>query len=304
MPIHHGSEFAPIVHLNPAHPCWPSLWQEIDDPPVSVDAQGQVDCLLQPMVAIVGTRKATARGLAFAESLSMVLAQQGWCLVSGLALGIDAAVHRGALLAGGPTVAVMGTGLGRIYPASHGKLRREIEANGCCLSEYDSETGPRKYHFPQRNRLIAGMVRGVVVVEAPKESGALITAQMALDYNREVFAVPGPVDQSTSRGCHHLLRQGAHLLETAGDLLRVLGPADDNPGRPTRFLEGKEEPAPNSTARWILDRLDFDGVNRDQLQKRFAGSQESWGEGLLALELAGLIRRLPGGLLARRMWKV
>ncbi len=294
---------APLARLNSEHPFWPSLWGEIKDPPAEVNVQGQVDALVKPAVAIVGTRRATLRGLAFARTLGFVLATRHWCVVSGLALGVDAAAHRGALEGGGPTVAVMGTGLNRIYPAIHSRLRKEIEANGCCLTEYQDDAGPRQYHFPQRNRLIAGLVQAVIVVEAPLRSGALLTAQLALDYNREVFAVPGPVDQETSRGCHHLLRQGAHLLETADDLLQVLGSPAPGLIAKKGLKQAGVEPAPNSVAGWILDRLDFDGIGRDKLRSRFNGTEEMWGEGILALELAGLIVRLPGGLLARTIWR-
>lgn len=296
---------APVCALTPQHPHWPSLWNEIKDPPPTVHAQGQTGPLCQPAVALVGTRRSTLRGQAFARRLAAGLAVRGWCVVSGLALGIDAAAHRGALDVGCPTVAVMGTGLGRIYPAIHADLRREIEQKGCVLSEFDTKVGPRKYNFPRRNRLIAGMVRAVVVVEAPVRSGALITAQMALDYDRDVFAVPGPVDLESSRGCHHLLREGAYLVEDVKDVERVLGAPENgvsigpNPGS----VWGGGRPVPGSTARWILDRLDFDGVDRDRLRGRFQGTEEMWGEGLLALELSGLIRRLPGGKLARTIWR-
>lgn len=295
---------APITHLKPADPFWPQLWNEIKDPPPGVNVQGQVHSLSVPAVAIVGTRKASQRGLAFARALGFVLASRHWCVVSGMALGVDGAAHRGALEGGGPTVAVMGTGLGRVYPAVHSGLRRDIQANGCCLSEYDSHVGPRKYHFPQRNRLIAGMVQAVVVVEAPMRSGALVTAQLALDYDREVFAVPGPVEFENSRGCHHLLRQGAHLLETADDLLQVLGSPSEEPTNQLKQTQGDSGPAPGSAARWILDRLDFDGISRDQLRRRFQGTEDMWGEGILALELADLICRLPGGRLARTRWRI
>ncbi len=295
---------APIARLQAHDPHWPALWAEIKDPPQFIHAQGSCEHLKLPSVAIVGTRRASQRGLAFARALGFVLASRHWCVVSGMALGVDAAAHRGALEGGGPTVAVMGTGLGRIYPAAHASLRREIESNGCCISEYEADVGPRKYHFPQRNRLIAGMVQAVIVVEAPLRSGALVTAQLALDYNREVFAVPGPVDQETSRGCHHLLKQGAHLLETADDLLAVLGtPTTKNPDQMELPLEGTS-PAHGSAARWILDRLDFEGVSRDVLHQRFQGTEEMWGEGLLALELAGLMGRLPGGQLVRTRWRI
>jgi len=300
----HDLSSAPITSIKSDHSHWPPLWHEIKDFPSEIHVQGHFEGLKKPSVAIVGTRRASLRGLAFARALGFVLASRHWCVVSGMALGVDAAAHRGAIEAGGPTVAVMGTGLERVYPTVHSGLRREIEANGCVITEYDADTGPRKYHFPQRNRLIAGMVKAVVVVEAPIRSGALVTAQLALDYNREVFAVPGPVDQENSRGCHHLLRQGAHLLETADDLLQVLGSPDSESGAEMDLPPAVMGPAPDSAARWILDRLDFDGIGRDILRRRFKGTEEMWGEGLLALELAGLIRRLPGGLLARTMWRI
>jgi len=293
---------APVCVLTPEHPHWPPLWKQIKDPPEAVNVQGQGGCLGLPALAIVGTRRATLRGTAFARSLAAALAVRGWCVVSGLALGIDAAAHRGALEAGGATVAVMGTGLGRIYPAVHADLRRQIEGRGCVLTEFSADVGPRRYNFPRRNRLIAGMVRGVVVVEAPARSGALLTAQMALDYDREVFAVPGPVDQETSRGSHHLLREGAHLVENAEDVVQVLG--CPGPEDSLQIPSGVCGPTPGSAARWILDRLDFDGVPRDRLRSRFQGNEEMWCEGLLALEMAGLIRRLPGGKLARTIWRI
>lgn len=295
---------APVTHLQKGHPSWPLLWNEIKDPPASVHVQGVCETLNMPAVAIVGTRRASLRGLAFAQALGFVLASRDWCVVSGMALGVDAAAHRGALEGGGPTIAVMGTGLNRVYPAIHSSLRSEIESNGCCLTEYDADVEPRKYHFPQRNRLIAGLVQAVIVVEAPARSGALVTAQLALDYNREVFAVPGPIDHENSRGCHHLLRQGAHLLETADDLLQVLGTPEPDTKTLSTLPPAVVGPAPGSAARWILDRLDFDGIGRDKLRSRFDGTEEMWGEGMLALELAGLIKRLPGGLLARTMWRI
>ena len=304
MPKSRNLQPAPITHLNTNHNLWPPLWREIKDSPNAVSVQGQADALLKPAVAIVGTRRASLRGLAFARALGFVLASRHWCVVSGMALGIDAAAHRGALEGGGPTVAVMGTGLSRIYPAVHSGLRKEIERKGCVVTEYEPDVGPRKYHFPQRNRLIASLVQAVVVVEAPMRSGALGTAQLALDYNREVFAVPGPVDQDTSRGCHHLLRQGAHLLETADDILQVLGSPPSAGENSVNLPPTVVGPAPDSAACWILDRLDFEGVGRDKLRSRFNGTEEMWGEGMLALELAGLIRRLPGGLLARTMWRI
>ena len=238
-----------------------------------------------------------------ARALAQALSVRGWTIVSGLARGIDAEAHHGALEMGGTSVAVMATGLDQTYPTDHRGLRGQLEINGCCLTEFPPGTSPRKFHFPRRNRLIAGLVQAVGVVEAPLRSGALVTAYLGLDYNREVFAVPGPVDLETSRGCHLLLKEGAHLLETAEDLHAVLTPPT-GPAIPTSNSLGTIAPPPEegSAARWIFDRLDFEGVTREQLRCLWAGSEDAWAEGMLALELAGLIRRLPGGALARRIW--
>jgi len=251
---------------------------------------------------MVGTRRATPRGLALARGFAADLAARGWLVVSGLALGIDAAAHRGALEVGGRTCAVMATGAGLTYPGSHRSLRRMIDAAGCSITEFDPDTPPYKNNFRQRNRLIASLVAAVIIVEAPHKSGALITANRALDYDREVFAVPGPVDLETSRGCHRLLREGAHLMESVADVERVLG-------RPERPVEAggalspdQPDPVAGSAARWILDRLDLEGIRRDDLHGRWPGTEAGWLEGLTALELAGLVRRLPGGRLARRIW--
>jgi DNA processing protein len=293
-------------HLHPDHPQWPRLWRQINDPPPDIHVRGQVDILNAPSIAMVGTRRATNRGLAVARALAAGLAAQGWVVVSGLALGIDGEAHRGALSVQGRSIGVMATGSDRIYPSAHRNLRGRLEENGCTLTEFPLGTPPLKYHFPRRNRLIAGLAQAVIVVEAPVKSGAMLTAMLAVDYNREVFAVPGPVDLDTSRGCHHLLREGAHLLENVSDVEKVLGRPEIRPcldGQPKVGNTGElPEPVPGSAARWIMDRLDLEGVSRDRLRERWPATEASWQEGLLALELAGLIRRLPGGRLARRIW--
>jgi DNA processing protein len=289
--------------MRPDDPRWPRLWNQITDPPRAVQTAGDAALLAAPAVAIVGTRQATVRGLAFARALGSALAVRGWTIVSGLALGIDGAAHQGALDVGGPTVAVMATGLDRTYPRAHAGLRRRIEETGCVVTEFPVGIGPRKYHFPRRNRLIAGLVQAVVVVEAPLRSGALVTAYLALDYNREVFAVPGPVDLESSRGCHHLLREGATLLETAADLVAVLDPPAEKSRTQADGAEGPPRPPrQGSAARWIFDQLDFDGRPVEELRCRWAGDEAGWSEGMIALEMAGLIRRLPGGTLARSIW--
>lgn len=294
-----------VLTARDAH--WPELWLHLPDPPETVAYIGDPSVLNRPCIALVGTRKCSPRGEAVAGRLARELAASGWVVVSGLATGIDGAAHRGALTVGGRSVGVMATGIDRIYPRVHRRLRDELAASGCVLTEYPAGTPPLKHHFPRRNRLIAGLSRAVVVVEAPARSGALLTAMLGLDYDREIFAVPGPVDLESSRGCHHLLREGAHLLESVEDVVRVLGrPATDSgaqAGAESRAPLGPESsPAPGSGARWIMDRLDLEGVRRDDLRFRWPGSEEAWQEGLLALELAGLIRRLPGGRLARRIW--
>lgn len=273
------------------------------DPPEILHIQGDKAWLNRPALAIVGTRRASNRGLAVAEGLARALSLRGWVIVSGLARGVDAAAHRGALSAGGGTVAVMATGPDLIYPRSHSGLHRDVVAQGCSITEHLPGTPPLKHHFPHRNRLIAALARAVIVVEAPLRSGAMHTARVALDYDREVFAVPGPIDLDNSRGCHRLLRDGAHLIESSDDVARILGDPEPQTGsRAGDLFKGALEPAPQSSARWIMDRLDLEGVKRDELRLRWPGNEETWIEGLTALELAGLIRRLPGGRIARRIW--
>ncbi len=292
----------PVAVLQRRGPGWPALLEELHDPPDYLHVVGRAEVLCGPCLAIVGTRRATARGLAVARTLGAHLAARGWTVVSGLALGIDGAAHQGALDAGGPTAAVMATGPDTTYPAAHRGLRRSIETVGCSLTECDPGTPPRRFAFPRRNRLIVGLCQGVIVIEAPRKSGALVTAQMAVDNNREVFAVPGPVDLETSAGCHQLLREGAHLLETAADVDRVLGlPNAATPDDAAVY--GPERPACTSAARWIFDRVDLEGTSRDDLRYRWPGTEAAWNEGMLALELAGLIRRLPAGRLARTIWR-
>jgi len=267
---------------------------------------GQAEPLGRRAIALVGTRRATRRGLTIAEELAAALARAGWVIVSGMARGIDAAAHQGALRAGGCTVAILGTGIDRTYPAEHRRLRRRIEQQGCALAEQPPGSLPLKHHFPQRNRLIAGLAEGVIVVDAPERSGALLTAYLALDYGREVFAVPGPVDVPQSRGCHHLLKEGAALVEEVADVHRVLAPpqpAGDETAAREGGTGGPPLPAPGSAARWIFDRLDLEGTAREELDRRWTGTGAALAEGLVALEMAGLIRRLPGRKLARKIWR-
>lgn len=287
--------------LEPGDPFWPAGWREVDPAPPRVRGTGDPSALAAPAIAVVGTRRASNRGLAVARRLAGDLARAGWTVASGLAIGIDAAAHAGALAAGGRTVAVMATGVDRTYPARHAALRGRIEAAGCAVTEADDGAEPLPFCFPRRNRLISGLARGVVVVEAPLRSGALHTAHQALDQGREVFAVPGPVDDPVCRGCHHLLRQGAHLVEALRDVLDVLGLPGPDPD-PAAATPLDAAPVAGSSARWIWDRLDLTGLRLDELRRRWTGDESLWREGLLALEMTGRIVRLPGGKVARKIW--
>jgi len=278
---------------------WPAGWRALSDEPKSVLVTGSPQHLTRPALALVGTRGATPRGLAVARRLAVELVARGWTIVSGLALGIDGEAHRGALAGGGATVAVMATGPERTYPTGHRQLRRQVERQGCSVTEVEPGGGAGgRWIFPRRNRLIAALAAGVVVIEAPVHSGALGTARLAADLGRPVWAVPGPVDEPMSVGCHLLLREGAALCAGAADIDSVLPPpqaVDPAVIAPLRPLAG-------SAARWILDRLDLEGTALEDLRQRWPGNDAMWSEGLLALELAGLIRRLPGARLAPRIW--
>jgi DNA processing protein len=293
-----AGQAAPACRLRRDGEGWPAGWRHMSDPPESVAVTGGPRALALPCVAIVGTRAATPRGRAVAHRLAADLAAHGWVIASGLARGIDAAAHDGALQARGLTVAALATGPDICYPRAHGPLLERVRESGCSFTEYAPGTPPLKHHFLERNRLLAGLARGVIVVEAPLRSGALNTARYALDYGREVFAVPGPVDLDASRGCHRLLRQGATLVESAADVVAVLGEGGAPPGE---MLQAPR-PLAGSAAAWIYDRLDLEGISREQLRARWTGTEAAWVEGVLALELARLIRRLPGGRLARRLW--
>jgi DNA processing protein len=287
--------------LRPGDDHWPSCWNEVDHPPQQARGSGRRRALRQPAVAIVGTRAASTRSLAVARRLACDLARAGWSIVSGLALGVDAAAHAGALEANGVTVGVMATGVDRTYPARHGDLRRRIEARGCVVTEAPDGTAPLPFLFPRRNRLVSGLARGVIVVEAPYRSGAMSTAYHGADQGREIFAVPGPVDDPGCRGCHHLLREGAHIAESARDVINVLGRPD---GRNADAVDPPADllPVAGSAARWIWDRLDLTGLRLSELRDRWAGTDAVWHEGLVALEIASLIVRLPGGGIARKVW--
>ncbi len=268
----------------------PELLQTAD-PPLALYVQGQLSALRHPRrLAIVGSRNPTPQGEANARQFAKALGEAGVCVVSGLALGVDGAAHEGALLANAPTIAVVGTGLDRVYPKSHLDLAHRIAVQGALVSEYPLGTPPLPPHFPQRNRIIAGLSQGTLVVEAALKSGSLITARQAAEQGREVFAIPGSIHAPQARGCHALIRQGAKLVESAQDILEDL-----------RLIE-PQEPETGASAQAthpLLDAMGFDPVSLDALQARTGIPTAALQAQLLELELDGHVARLPGGLLQR-----
>jgi len=290
--------------LTLADPDYPPQLLNIADPPVLLYVTGDPARLRAPALAVVGSRSATPGGQDNARAFARHLAGQGWCVVSGLAQGIDAAAHEGALQAGATgagTVAVMGTGVDRIYPASHRDLAHRIAAQGALVSELPLGTPALKHHFPRRNRLVAGLARGVLVVEAARQSGSLITARLAAEGGRDVFAIPGSIHSPLSRGCHALIRQGAKLVETAQDIADELGDATTGPGTgataPSRTATRPDDAPP--PAHPLLDALGYDPLHPDELQARTGLDSATLQAQLLELELQGHVARIDGGRFQR-----
>lgn len=281
---------------------YPPQLLQIPDPPPLLWAHGDPGLLQRDrMLAVVGTRHPSAQGARDAREFARALAQAGVTVVSGLARGVDAEAHRGALeagAAGGSTLAVLGTGCDRVYPAAHRELARELARRGLLVSEFALGQPPLPAHFPRRNRIISGLCAGVLVTEAALRSGSLITARLAAEQGREVFALPGSIHNPAARGCHRLLRDGARLTEHVDDVFEELGwqthmestvSADDpaaSPPLPAQALE-------------LLESMGFDVLHFDELQAR-SGRPAPWLLGqLLDLELRGCVERLPGGRLQR-----
>ena len=279
---------------------YPRALREIDDPPGILFLKGSLEPADAIAIAIVGTRHATAYGKQQAERLAAGLARAGMTVISGLARGIDAAAHRGALQAGGRTLAILGGGVANIYPPEHGQLTLEVAAGGALLSETPPESPPLPGAFPQRNRIITGMSLGVIVVEAALRSGALISARHAMEQGREVFAVPGRVDSRASAGCHRLIRDGARLVESVDDVLEELGPLV----APARQSDGTEVHRPaelllNEIERAVLDQIETSPTTIDNV---VAASQLPAARVLATLsvlEMKRLIRRVSGNQVMR-----
>ena len=285
--------------LGDAH--YPAALLQLPDPPLMVYAQGQLEATLGPAVAIVGSRNPTPQGAQTAAQFGEALAAAGLCVVSGLALGVDGAAHLGALRGARSretadhwhTVAVVGTGLDRVYPRQHQTLAYDIAQHGLMLSEYHLGTAPLPANFPKRNRLIAALGLGTLVVEAALQSGSLITARLALDLGREVLAIPGSIHATQSHGCHALIRQGAKLVEKAQDVLEELQLQEQT------LLFDESPPDDATTEPTLLGHMGYGPVSLDALQARCGIATASLQAQLLTLELDGLIGRLPGGLFQR-----
>jgi len=272
---------------------YPPLLAVTPDAPVVLWVRGQADLLATPSIAIVGSRVASPYGLEVAERLAAEVGAYGFTVVSGLARGIDSASHRGALAAGGATVAVLGSGVDVVYPPEHGALAREIAEHGVVVSELAPGTPPRAFHFPLRNRIISGLSRAVVVVEAAARSGSLITVDCALEQGREVMAVPGSVLNGRHGGCHALVRDGAALVETGADILAALGSLDAlrNAGTPT---------ATPPAADPLVERMSAgEAYDLDDLCALFDTGAVNVLAKLAELELQGAIRRVDGGRFVR-----
>jgi DNA processing protein len=285
---------APRSIVTLGDPEYPPALLETADPPLLLYAQGRVELLREPAIAIVGSRNPTPQGQDNARAFARHLSEAGMVVVSGLALGIDGAAHEGALLGPSGTIAVVGTGVDRVYPASHRDLAHRIARNGLIVSEYPLGTPPLAGNFPQRNRIIAGLARGTLVVEAALQSGSLITARLAAEAGREVFAIPGSIHSPQSRGCHALIRQGAKLVETARDLLDELhwpvSGSDSRPGVVPADADGDP----------LLVALGQDPVSLDALVARTGWPAATLAARLLELEMQGRVARLPGQLFQRR----
>lgn len=272
------------------------------DPPLLLYLEGRAELLWTDSVAIVGSRRPTPQGEANARAFGAALSERGWTVVSGLAAGIDAAAHAGALTGPGSTIAVIGTGIDIVYPRANRDLAAQVARRGLLVSEFPLGAQPLAAHFPQRNRIIAGLSRGTLVVEAATQSGSLITARLAAEAGREVFAIPGSIHSPHAKGCHALIRQGAKLVETAQDIVEelepVLGRRAVMPQAAAASPDAAAAPA-DTGADPVLAALGHDPATLDALIDRCGWSAAALSAHLLTLELDGLVARLPGSLYQR-----
>lgn len=299
-----------VATLGDVH--YPSELLNTEDPPLMLYMMGRLANAFNPprmgepglaCLAIVGSRNPTPQGEINARQFSKAFAGAGLCIVSGLALGVDGAAHEGAIEGGGVTVAVVGTGLDRVYPKKHHDLAHRITQHGMVISEFHLGTPPLTANFPRRNRIISGLSQGTLVVEAALKSGSLITARLAAEQGREVFAIPGSIHSTQSRGCHALIKQGAKLVETAQDVLEELQLAPlamaspPTAGDPVTPASAGSKPAPQDDA--LLKALGFDAASFDALQSRSSLATAELQARLLEMELDGQLVRLAGGRFQR-----
>ncbi len=280
---------------------FPELLKQISNPPGRLFVVGNIDALHLPSLAIVGSRNPTRQGRQNAYEFAKHLGRSGFCIVSGLASGIDAAAHEGALDGGAMTVAFLGHGIDQVYPADNEQLANRIAAKGAVCSEFPIGSEPRREHFPQRNRLISGLSLGTLVVEAAKRSGSLISARLASEQGREVFAIPGSIHNPMSRGCHQLIRQGAKLVESAADIVSELGPLALHLMQPPDESVASHPPASEHDADYemLLQTMGFDPATVDELAERSGLTIDHVSSMLLILELEGKIDAQAGGRYSR-----
>lgn len=275
---------------------YPRMLLDIADPPLILYIKGRSELLSRTALAVVGSRNATVQGCTHAEQFSEALSQSGLTIISGMALGIDTAAHQGGLRGAGSTVAVIGTGTDIVYPARNRALAHQIADQGCLVSEYPLGMPAIAANFPRRNRIISGLARGVLVIEAAAQSGSLITARMAAEQGREVFAIPGSIHSPLSKGCHQLIKQGAKLVESAQDVLEELGQPQvtssiSAAAAPSKTPDPKKSP--------LLVEMGFDPISTDMLAIRCGCDAATLNAQLLTLELGGVIEMLPGGMYRR-----
>jgi DNA processing protein len=281
---------AHIVTL--ADEAYPQRLLEISNPPAILFAIGNLNWLNHPTIAMVGSRSATPQGEKNAEDFAQSLCDQGLCVVSGMALGIDGAAHRGALKSNGATIAVVGTGLDIVYPARHRDLAHKIAGRGLIISEFSLGTPSKAQNFPRRNRLISGLSLGCLVVEANIDSGSLITARLAAEQGREVFAIPGSIHSPVSKGCHQLIKQGAKLVESTADILEEIKFSAQSI---SPFGSLAQTGQTGSEANIVLTSMGFDAINFDTLLGVSGLTSESLSSMLMLLELEGRVTTLAGG---------
>jgi len=286
---------APRDVLPLGDPRYPNALLQTADPPLLLYVQGRVELLNAPAVAVVGSRNPTPQGVENARAFARHLSQAGLTVISGLALGIDGAAHEGALEGAAGTIAVVGTGLDRVYPRRHLDLAHRIANNGAIVSEFALGMPAIASNFPMRNRIIAGMAQGTLVVEAALQSGSLITARLAAEAGRDVFAIPGSIHAPQSRGCHALIKQGAKLVDGAQDILEELNASFTGAVAPSVACEPSRKRDP------LLEALGHDPASLDALAARTGWTAAALNTRLLELELDGLVARLPGQLFQRRM---